>query len=62
MYTVQSRELELLPAHHRADADNAVRAAWPEHRRTGARSSAAVLFELLRGTHLGTPPRAELAV
>jgi len=54
MYTVQTRELELQPAHHRADEGNVVRAAWPVHRGTGARSSAAVLFELARGTHLGT--------
>ncbi len=54
MYAVQTRELELQPAHHHADRDNVVRAAWPVHRGTGARSTAAVLFELDRGTHLGT--------
>jgi quercetin dioxygenase-like cupin family protein len=54
VHTVQTRELELMPAHHDADEDNVVRAAWPVHRGTGARSTAAVLFELARGTHLGT--------
>ena len=54
MHTIQTRELELQPAHHRADEDNVVRAAWPVHRDTGARSTAAVLFELASGTHLGT--------
>ena len=54
MHTVQTQQLELVPAHHRADSDNVVRAAWPVHRGTGARSTAAVLFELAPGTHLGT--------
>lgn len=54
MYTVQTRELDLLSAHHRDHADNVVRAAWPVHRGTGARSTAAVLFELGRGMRLGT--------
>jgi quercetin dioxygenase-like cupin family protein len=53
MYSVQTAELELIPAHHRDDSDNVVRAAWPVHRGTGARSSAAVLFELERGMRLG---------
>ena len=54
MYTVQTRELDLMSAHHRDHADNVVRAAWPVHRGTGARSTAAVLFELGRGMGLGT--------
>jgi quercetin dioxygenase-like cupin family protein len=54
MYAVQTAELDLMPAHHRDDADNVVRAAWPVHRGTGARSSAAVLFELEPGNRLGT--------
>ncbi|HEX5728485.1 cupin domain-containing protein [Microbacterium sp.] len=54
MYTVQTRELDLMSAHHRDHADNVVRAAWPVHRGTGARSTAAVLFELGRGMRLGT--------
>jgi quercetin dioxygenase-like cupin family protein len=54
MHAVQTQELELVPAHHRADRDNVVRAAWPVHRGTGARSTAAVLFELAPGTRLGT--------
>ena len=54
MHTVQTQQLELLPAHHRDDAANIVRAAWPVHRGTGARSTAAVYFELDPGTHLGT--------
>jgi quercetin dioxygenase-like cupin family protein len=54
MYSVQTRDLDLMPAHHRADRGNVVRAAWPVHRGTGARSSAAVLFELAPGAHLGT--------
>jgi quercetin dioxygenase-like cupin family protein len=54
MHTVQTRELELMPAHHRDDAGNVVRAAWPVHRGTGARNTAAVLFELERGMRLGT--------
>jgi quercetin dioxygenase-like cupin family protein len=53
MYAVQTRELELLPAHHRDDEANVVRAAWPVHRGTGARGSAAVYFELDRGMRLG---------
>jgi quercetin dioxygenase-like cupin family protein len=54
MYTIQTRELDLMPAHHRSDEENVVRAAWPVHRGTGARSTAAVLFELAHGTRLGT--------
>ena len=53
MHIVQTAELELMPAHHRNDSSNVVRAAWPVHRGTGARSSAAVLFELGRGMRLG---------
>ena len=54
MHAVQTRGIDLMPAHHRADERNVVRAAWPVHRGTGARSSAAVLFELDPGTRLGT--------
>lgn len=53
MHIVQTAELELMPAHHRDDDGNVVRAAWPVHRGTGARSSAAVLFELGHGMRLG---------
>lgn len=53
MHIVQTAELELMPAHHRDEDGNVVRAAWPVHRGTGARSSAAVLFELGRGMRLG---------
>jgi quercetin dioxygenase-like cupin family protein len=53
MHTVQTQELDVLPAHHRDDDANVVRAAWPVHRGTGARSSAAVYFELDRGMRLG---------
>jgi quercetin dioxygenase-like cupin family protein len=54
VYTVQTQEMELLPAHHRHDEANTVRAAWPVHRGIGARSTAAVYFELDPGSHLGT--------
>jgi len=53
MHAVQTSELELLSAHHRDDPENVVRAAWPVHRGTGARSTAVVYFELERGAHLG---------
>jgi quercetin dioxygenase-like cupin family protein len=53
VYTVETQGLELLPAHHRDDEANVVRAAWPVHRGTGARSTAAVYFELAPGSHLG---------
>jgi quercetin dioxygenase-like cupin family protein len=53
MHSVQTQELDLLPAHHRDDEGNVVRASWPVHRGTGARSSAAVYFELERGMRLG---------
>jgi quercetin dioxygenase-like cupin family protein len=53
VYSVQTRELELLPAHHRDNESNVVRAAWPVHRGTGSRGTAAVYFELERGTRLG---------
>lgn len=53
MHTVQTQQLDLLPAHHRDDAANVVRAAWPLHRGTGSRSTAAVYFELERGMRLG---------
>jgi hypothetical protein len=48
MYTTQTEQLDLLPAHHRDDETNLVRAAWPVHRGTGSRSTAAVYFELDR--------------
>lgn len=53
MHAVQTQKLELLPAHHRDDSANVVRAAWPLHRGTGSRSTAAVYFELERGMRLG---------
>lgn len=53
MHAIQTREIELVPAHHRDDTGNVVRAAWPVHRGTGARSTAAVYFELDRGVGLG---------
>jgi quercetin dioxygenase-like cupin family protein len=53
MYAVQTQELAVLPAHHRDDEANVVRAAWPVHRGTGARGTAAVYFELERGMRLG---------
>jgi quercetin dioxygenase-like cupin family protein len=53
MHIVHTAELELMPAHHRGDDGNIVRATWPVHRGTGARSSAAVLFELGPGVRLG---------
>ena len=54
MHSIQTQDLELAPARHRDDAENVVRAAWPVHRGTGARSTAAVLFELDHGMRLGT--------
>lgn len=54
MHAVQTRELELMSARHAGDPDNVVAAAWPVHRGTGARSTAAVLFELAPGKRLGT--------
>jgi quercetin dioxygenase-like cupin family protein len=53
MHTVQTQQLELLPARHRDDEANVVRAAWPLHRGTGSRSTAAVYVELERGMRLG---------
>ena len=53
MHTVQTQQLDLLPAHHRDDEANVVRAAWPLSRGTGSRSTAAVYFELERGMRLG---------
>jgi quercetin dioxygenase-like cupin family protein len=53
MQTTDPQRLELLPAHHADDPGNVVRAAWPVHRGTGARSTAAVYFELDRGMRLG---------
>ena len=53
MHTVQTQQLELLPAHHRDDEANVVRAAWPLHGGTGSRSTAAVYFQLERGKRLG---------
>lgn len=54
MHVIQTAELDLMPAHHRDGPDNVVRAAWPVHRGTGARSTAAVYFELAAGMRLGT--------
>jgi quercetin dioxygenase-like cupin family protein len=53
VHSVQTQQLELLPAHHRDDEDNVVRAAWPVSRANGSRSTAAVYFELDRGMRLG---------
>ena len=53
MHTVQTQQLDLLPAHHRDDETNVVRAAWPLHHGTGSLSTAAVYFELERGKRLG---------
>lgn len=53
MYAVQTQELDLLRAHHRDDEANVVQAAWPVHRGTGARGTAAVYFQLERGMRLG---------
>jgi quercetin dioxygenase-like cupin family protein len=53
MHTIQTQQLELLPGTHRDDETNVVRAAWPVHRGTGSRSTAAVYFELDRGMRLG---------
>ena len=54
MHAVQTRELELVSAHYVGDPDNVVAAAWPVHRGTGARNTAAVLFELAPCKRLGT--------
>lgn len=54
MHIAQTAQLDLMPAHHRSNADNVVRAAWPVHRGTGSRSTAAVYFELDPGKRLGT--------
>ena len=53
MHAVQTQQLELLPARHRDDEANVVRAAWPLSRATGSRSTAAVYFELDRDMRLG---------
>ena len=53
MHAVQTQQLELLPARHRSDEANVVRAAWPLSRASGSRSTAAVYFELDRGMRLG---------
>ncbi len=53
MHAVDTGQIDLLPAHHREDEANVVRATWPVHRGTGARGTAAVYFELDRGMHLG---------
>jgi quercetin dioxygenase-like cupin family protein len=54
MHIAHTQDTELLAAHHAGDEDNVVRAAWPVHEGTGARSTAAVYFELAPGTRLGT--------
>jgi quercetin dioxygenase-like cupin family protein len=53
VHTVQTGQLDLVPAHHRDDEANVGRAAWPVHHGTGSRSTAAVYFELDRGMRLG---------
>jgi quercetin dioxygenase-like cupin family protein len=54
MHALQTQQLDLVPAHHRDDDGNVVRAAWPLYRATGSRSTSAVYFELGRGMRLGT--------
>jgi quercetin dioxygenase-like cupin family protein len=52
MQAVQTQDLELMTFTHTSDADNAVAAAWPIHRDTGAASVASVYFELAPGMRL----------
>jgi quercetin dioxygenase-like cupin family protein len=54
MHVTQTQAVDLLTAHHQDDPANVVSAAWPVHRGTGARSTAAVYFELAAGARLGT--------
>lgn len=52
MQTVQTQELGLMQFTHTAIPGNAVDAAWPVHRDTGAASTATVYFELAPGMRL----------
>jgi quercetin dioxygenase-like cupin family protein len=52
MHAVQTQDLELMTFTQRGDDDNAVAAAWPVYRDTGAASVAAVYFELAPGMRL----------
>jgi quercetin dioxygenase-like cupin family protein len=52
MQAVQTRELGLMQFTHSAIPGNAVDAAWPVHRDTGAASTATVYFELAPGMRL----------
>jgi quercetin dioxygenase-like cupin family protein len=52
MHAIQTRDLELMTFSQTGDPDNAVAAAWPIHRDTGAASTAAVYFELAPGMRL----------
>jgi quercetin dioxygenase-like cupin family protein len=52
MQAVQTQDLQLMTFTQAGDADNAVAAAWPVYRDTGAASVAAVYFELAPGMRL----------
>jgi quercetin dioxygenase-like cupin family protein len=52
MQAVQTNDLELLTFTQAGDGDNAVSAAWPVYRDTGAASVAAVYVELAPGMRL----------
>jgi quercetin dioxygenase-like cupin family protein len=52
MQAVQTQDLELMRFTQAHDGDNAVEAAWPVYRDTGAANTAAVYFELAPGMHL----------
>jgi quercetin dioxygenase-like cupin family protein len=52
MHAVQTSDLDLMRFTHAGLPDNAVDAAWPVHRDTGAASTATVYFELAPGMRL----------
>lgn len=52
MQAIQTQELELMRFTQVHDGDNAVDAAWPIYRDTGAASTASVYFVLAPGMHL----------
>ncbi len=52
MQAIQTQDLELMTFTQRGDDANAVAAAWPVYRDTGAASVAAVYFELAPGMRL----------
>jgi quercetin dioxygenase-like cupin family protein len=54
VYAMQTQELALMRFTQRADEGDAVDAAWPVYRDTGAASTAVVYFELPPGAHLAT--------